>query len=251
MDSGGSSESTTTPTVPPELSSLYWGTGQNVLNLQNAMAGQAGDFISKQPLQIAPLSATQQLGINLVPQIGETPEQEQWAFDTVQAAPGVAGTVPTMTSEELLASPTIQAQQAAFEAITQPTIENEMALQGLSRGGATGNELAMAEASMLTPLMQEEIARQERGIEREAGAMQTSAQTAGALGAQQTGRTQAEQEAAMSAGGVERDVTQATNDAEYQDMLRRQALYEASLFTPLGGFVPSTIGQTTMTDTSK
>jgi hypothetical protein len=211
------------------------------------MVGQGPEFLGVNPLQIAPLTGTQQRGIGLTKNIGQTPEQEDWAFNTVSAAPGVAGTVPTMTTEELMASPTIQAQQEAFTQTVQPGIENEMAMAGLGRSTALGNELAMAEASMLTPLMSEELARQERGIEREAGAMQSSAQTAGALGAQQTGRTALEQERTMEAGGTEYDVQQAQNQAAYEDMLRRQALGEAALFTPLGGFMPSTIGQTTTT----
>jgi hypothetical protein len=106
----------------------------------------------------------------------------------------------------------------------------------------------MAEASMLQPMYSDELARQERGIERQSSAMLSGAQLGAGLGAQATGRTQAEQEAAMSGGEVQRGAEQDVYNATYDDLMRRQAIAEEALFVPFGTIVPSAMGQTSYTD---
>jgi hypothetical protein len=129
---------------------------------------------------------------------------------------------PAVTYQDLMNSPTVQAQNQAFEQFSKPVIQNEMTLSGLGRSKAGGDAIAMGQASQLYPVMSEELARRERGTERE-------------------------YTAAMETGEMQRDVEQAGLDAEWNDFLRQQGLTEQAYFAPLGSFVPSTLGTQTTT----
>ena len=228
-------------------------------------------------------------------------------------------------------APSIQAARLAFRTGAQPNLTSQMTLRGLGRSTAVAPALARAEAEFLYPAIQDELAREERGLQRELGVAATglglaergierelgaAGQTAGyaergiqrglaaeqaglgveergierGLGAEQarlgfaerdlqrdigleeraidrqlganlqtvpymlsaggaeTQRELAAVDAQLKAGGVERGIAQAQQNAQMQDYLRRQALSEQALFGPLGSVLPSAIGQTSRTE---
>lgn len=102
--------------------------------------------------------------------------------------------------EDIAESPAITAALEAFNRNVAPGIERRLGMAGLGRSTALADALADAQANLLLPLIEEELAREERGIER-----------------------------------------------EFQDFLRQQALAEQATFGPLGSFIPSTVGQRTIT----
>jgi len=182
-------------------------------------------------------------------------------------------------------APAIQAARLAFRTGAQPNITSQLTLRGLGRSTAAAPALARAEAEFLYPAIQDELAREERRIERELGVSTTGLglqerglerevaaeqagmgleergiqrELAGALGAaplqlaagqQESARELAALDAQLRAGGVERIVDQATLNAQQQDFLRRQSLSEQALFGPLGSVLPSAIGQESITRT--
>ena len=210
---GGPSRSTTTQqgSLAPELQPLFEQSSQRVLGLQRDAPVQP--FLQPSPLQIAPLSGTQQTALAGIPNLQ-----------------GIAERTPTGAGLE--SRPAVLAAQRAFRQGSVPTIVNQATLAGLGRSTALTNALAGAEAQFLLPVIQGELAREERGIERGSQA---------AFGATQIG---------LQGGGVERDVAQAGNVASLQDFLRRQAIAETALFQPFGQLIPSGIGQQASTRSS-
>jgi hypothetical protein len=242
----GDSGSTTTANIPKELKPLYRQTADQMMALQNL--SPLDDFATTDYTRgTAPLSGTEQYGIGLLPSIMQNPEESSWAFNQLQGVPDIAGEPISMTYDELMNAPTIQAQQEAFRRTAMPTIENQMSLAGLGRSQAAGNSVALAEGQMLAPLMSGELARKERTRDSRVNAILGASGQAAGLGGQSTARTAATQAAAMDAGATERGISQDAFDSIYQDIMRRQGISENALFQPFGSFVPATIGQTTTT----
>ena len=61
-------------------------------------------------------------------------------------------------------APAVQAARRAFEENILPSIQNQAALAGLGRSTSVGRAQAAAEAQFLLPVIQEELARQERAV---------------------------------------------------------------------------------------
>ena len=76
-----------------------------------------------------------------------------------------------VTGENLQSDPAIKAASAQFEKFMAPMIKDAAGLAGLGRSDAMTNALASQQAQTLLPLMQEGLAREERGIDRLAGAL--------------------------------------------------------------------------------
>jgi hypothetical protein len=206
---GGTNQTTRQKTeLPAELQPLTRASAERVMALQDQ--APVAPFLAQTPQRVPGLSATQQRGVAEIPGL----------FD-------LAGR--KVTGANLESSPSMRAARQAFTTAIEPRIVNQQTLAGLGRSTAVPGALAQAEAQYLTPLIESELAREERGLERESG------QRLGAINA------------ALTGGGLERGVEQERAAAEQQDMLRRQALAETALFTPFGQLAPSTIGQVSTT----
>lgn len=90
-----------------------------------------------------------------------------------------------ITGEELMDSRSYQAAQNAFQAAILPQIQNQAALSGLGRSTGLTQSMAAAQAQYLLPVIQEELAREERALERGLGARQFGTQFAADLGLQE------------------------------------------------------------------
>lgn len=240
MGGGSKGSSTSQQNIPDELKPLYADTGTRVRELQGL--AQAKDFTGSSPLRIAPLSGTQQYASNLVREARNRPLAEALAFRNLEGAVDAAGR--RVTGEGIENAPAIKAAQRAFEINALPGIQNQMTLAGLGRSTAGADAVARQNLAYLSPLISEELAREDARNARLAGVLQGTAGQYGNLGAAETGRTFGTIEAAARQGEVERGAEQDTYTAAKQDELRRQALAEQALFGPLNQ-LPSTFGQTT------
>lgn len=211
MSGGGTSRTTQSNELPPELRPVMSESGKQVQLAQNA--ANLPSYFNANPKQVAGRTALQARAASEVPGL----------FDLAQRK---------VTGANIQASPSYQAAQKAFTATIQPRVENAATLAGLGRTTAVPNALAQAEAQYMQPLIEGELAREERGLDRE-GQMRLSAI-----------------QAAEGIGGAEQQVAQAQNEAAYADYLRRQALAEQSVYTPFGMLAPSTVGQTSKTSGS-
>jgi hypothetical protein len=134
--SSGSSKSTSVAEIPSELRPLYSQTGTKITELQNQ--APLTDFTGSNPLQVAPLSGTQQQAIGNINQ-------------ELQGASG-----------PLEQSPTVQAGTRYYQSAIQPGVENQATLSGLGRSTALTNALATTQAQTMLPLFEQEQQRRER-----------------------------------------------------------------------------------------
>jgi len=106
-----------------------------------------------------------------------------------QADPRIADLVGLsdrqVTGANIQQDPAFQAAIQAFESTIMPTIQNQAALSGLGRSTGLGQSLAAGQAQYLLPVIQDTLAREERGLERGLGARQFGIQTAADLGLQE------------------------------------------------------------------
>jgi hypothetical protein len=190
--------------VPSELSPLLKQTANSGAAFQ--VAAPLEPFLKASPMRTAPLSANEQRGISEAPGLFDLSKRK-------------------VTGENLKDSPSLSAAREAYTRTIQPRIENTAAVSGLGRSTALTNAMAQAEAEYMTPLIESELGREERGIAREGEMTLQGIQ------------------AALQSGGLERSIEQSEYGAEYEDQLRRQALAEQALFVPMGSLLPSTIGR--------
>jgi hypothetical protein len=85
-----------------------------------------------------------------------------------------------VTGENLSSDPAILAAQERFKKARLPMIQSMAAQMGLGRSNTLANAAALGQSNELLPLVQEGLAREERGIGREMGAI--SEQIANAMG---------------------------------------------------------------------
>lgn len=135
--SKGSSTTTSEASIAPELRPLYSNTGQRVSELQGQIP--LSQFTGASPMQVAPLSETQNLAI------GNIKESLRSARDT-----------------PLEQSDLIAANQRYYDTQIAPGIQNRAALSGLGRSTALTNAEAQTQAAIMAPLMAEEQGRRDR-----------------------------------------------------------------------------------------
>lgn len=206
---GGTSQRTSQQgDIPQELKPLYRDTADRVTALQ----GQAplSPFLAPAPMKVAPIATREKQGLE---RIGALPELGK----------------RRVTGESLKDSPSLKAAEEAYRVAVQPTVENTAAVSGLGRSTALTNALASSKAQYMMPTIEAELAREERGIGREADL------------------TLQEIQALLAGGGLERGIEQAGYGAEQEDFIRRQNLAEQALYKPFGDLVPSSIGQVSRT----
>ena len=162
---------------------------------------------------------------------------ETEAAGMLRGAVGGAGRTPTGAglpggAEGTNAS--FEATRRAFEAMTIPQIRQSRTMMGLGDSNAVTNDISRAWAGVLPTLVENELGREERGIQRETGAGFSGAQGLGALSGQQTGREFGATDRGFGFGTGFREVAEEGNRAIYEDFIRRQGLAERLLFAPFG-----------------
>jgi len=233
-----------TRVVPPRTTGpLGYQTLNTSPGLQDVATQGRGSLVGETPFWNSPgiqMAGRQAQGGGLLrPASGGNP-----LVDAVSAAKGGGTQVGNLE----VADPAVRAQLEAFRLGVQPGMQNEYGLMGLGRSTALPAQMALAQSQMLTPLLQDALGREERGIERSYGATESelsrrersSTRRADAtaqqiqmlmgLGGAQTGRLQGAVGTGLQAGGVQRGVAQQGMDARYEDFLRRQGLSEQALY---------------------
>lgn len=175
--------------------------------------------------------------------------------------------------------PAVAAANETFQQAMAPMIQNQAALSGLGRSTAMTNAMSAQQAQTMLPLVQEAMAREERGLQGETGAAFQAGQGYAGLGRDVTGRQgmgasglmnlanmqgqrqsnaaqmysglQGQQHGqnmdqinqAMGAGQYGRGMQQEGLDAAYNDWLRRAGMFEDATQGPLNA-IAGVIGST-------
>lgn len=139
-------------------------------------------------------------------------------------------------------NPTFEATRRAFEEMTIPQIRQQRTLMGLGDSNAVTNDISRAWAGVLPTLVENELGREERGLERASSTAFGGASGLAGLSGQQTQREFGAADRGFGYGSTFRGIADDANRAIYEDFLRRQGLAENLLLAPLGG-TPSTIGE--------
>jgi hypothetical protein len=207
---------------------------------------------------------------------GQLPGQANEAMDIYRQMPGVAGT--QVTGENIEQSPAYQAALANIRGSIAPSVQNAAVASGLGQSQPALSAQASAASQYMLPVVQGELAREERGIDRrlggmgaaagglmggagmqqqgqlaglgmlgQAGQMANSNQLAGTQGMMNLGDTQQRNmlnaiQTMMGTGGVARGLDQAQNDAMREEWLRIMGTGENAMMTPLqmiGGLMGS------------
>ena len=110
------------------------------------------------------------------------------------------------TGGTLETSPALKAADDYFKQLIEPTLVNQMTLSGLGRGTALSNALAKGKATYMVPLVQEELAREERSLQGGAGAAERAQARLSDILSGRVGREQAaiERGTGVAERGVER-----------------------------------------------
>jgi len=95
-----------------------------------------------------------------------------------------------VTGESLAKDPAILAAQERFRKARLPMIQSMAAQAGLGRSNTVSNASALAQSNELLPLIQGGLAREERGIGRELGAIGNQINTAMGRGSAELGSSQ-------------------------------------------------------------
>lgn len=157
-----------------------------------------------------------------------------------------------VTGESLGKDKAIQAAQDRFASAMLPMIQNQAALAGLGRSNTMTNAISAQQAQTMLPLIQEGLAREERGIGRrlseagqrasgllqlgeatKQGLLQGSGQMQGIAG-ERFQRAMTQMGALQQAGEAKRGVRQEALDARFNERMRRLGQYEQALSGPLG-----------------
>lgn len=127
-----------------------------------------------------------------------------------------------------------EATRRAFEAMTIPQIRQQRTLMGLGDSNAVTNDIARAWAGVLPTLVENELGREERQIDRSIGAGMAGAQGLAGLSAQEMARRFGAADRGFGYGTGFRGISEEANRAIYEDFLRRQGLAENLLYGPFG-----------------
>lgn len=197
--------------------------------------------------------------------------------------PGQTYASQRVRGETIHDDPAVSAALQDFYARTQPQIQNAATRMGLGRSTAALNAINQAQGSMLRPLYESamgrenerigrmtqqgqfeaglsqqnlsrlstaaenEMGRGERSSGRIADANQNMAQMLAGLSNTMYGRNQTTGQGLMSAGNDFRGIGEQMNAAAHNDFLRRQALGEQAVLTPFGGLASAGMGSQTLT----
>ena len=237
-----------------------------------------------QQLQSGNLNPLMQQYMSQAGQLGQLPGSAEEAMNLYRQARGVGQ--QQVTGAGLTDDPAFQAAQQAYESRIMPLIQQQASMAGLGNSTALTNALGSAQAQYLLPTVQDTLARQERGIDRELQALMGGA---GGLmsgaGMEQQGRmagvnalgqggqmsnnnlmsgtqglfNMGNQEqmnqlnainSLMQTGGNARGISQTQQDAQYNEWIRQMTGFENSMFSALG-MTPGFMGARTVQDKGK
>lgn len=221
---GGSSNTTSTASIAPELQPLFAQTGTTVAGLQNQITPQFNEFFASQ-VQDIPGFTQGQMDINR--------QLRSQAFGPALNQPqqDAYNSLTSLINSPVGSSP---ATIAAMQAIRSPVL-NDLALAGLGNSDAVGSELGNAYA----PILAQEMAQRYAAIPQ----LHQLGTTAFSQGQQNLGAYGASEE-------QQRGILETRGQAELADLLRRQNLGTGFTTGILGGF-PSIGGQTSTTTTKQ
>ena len=201
-----------------------------------------GGILGNQARQIAGSNPLlDQAAVHVQGLAGMSPEY-QAAFDEMKALDTLSGM--TATGANVENDPAFQAAMEAFETARLPMIENQAALSGLGRSTALGNAAAVQQAHTLMPAIQDSIARETDRINRQLTQGNQNVANLLKAGDARHAKSLDAIGALSQLGDYGRGVEQERSDAEYNDFMRRAALFEQSMNGP-AGLLPSTIGSET------
>jgi len=195
---------------------------------------QMTDFTAEHPMGIAPADPLQVWASEHATDTWNAPESENLAL---QYGKGAAAPL-----DYNLDNPYSQAARDYFNTFMMPKIQNQMGLAGLGKSSSLANAMSMGETEFMLPIFQDYLNQQQQERNRMAGLVPSMT----ALGAQDFQRQNQTLANALQTGQTMREVAQQPLSAQYQDLLRRQALAEEAEFVPYGTFIPSTFGQNVM-----
>lgn len=253
---GGSSSKGTTTTenkIPQELSGLTTQTAARIGEIQKQPGFDPSIYGSTMPVQVPGLSANQRLAGMWAQNVGNQPGGESAAYNTLGNAGGYAGQSGQATGGTLATDPSMAAAYNAFRTTTMPDIQRQYGLMGLGNSSLMGDAIARGAASTLYPAteaaLQREQSAKEAQIGRQTGTALSAAGQYAGLGQNEVARRLAEVQALSGTGATERQAESERAQAEYADMLRRQALSE-SMTTGILGALPSSLGSQVVAKTS-
>ena len=228
--------------IPDELKGLY---GQTAGILQMIQSGRGGDtvlspYLTENPMQVAPTDPLQSWVAQNVTKPWETPESRGQALDYMDLATQLSG--KRATGEGIDTSPAVLKASEAFDKLMQPQIENQMGLAGLGRSSSLANAMAMGKTSYMLPMIQDELAREQESYRNQASMYAGMIPQLEGMGQTDLARQLQTLNAASTVGATGRGIAQEPLTAAYQDFMRRQALYEQSIYAPFGAMASASIG---------
>ena len=184
-----------------------------------------------------------------------------------------------ISGDTIANDPAVAAANETFQNAMAPMIQNASALSGLGRSTAMTNALSSQQAATMLPLVQQAMAREERGLQGEVQTGLAAGQGYAGLGRDSTGRIgmgaqgqanlanmqgqrqanaaqmfaglQGQQQSqlmdqinsAMGSGQYGRGMVQEGLDASYNEFLRKSGMFEGATEGPLGA-IGGLIGST-------
>src|SRR5262245_26409539 len=248
VSGGGHSTTTQQPQVPPEFKPLYRETGLRAQQVQDVAMPTLLQSLQPHAQRVAGLSAGEQRAISEAPRLGEMAgrsaipltAQERTAQERAgglydlnrmealaqQQAPTLFDMPSRVSGAGIQESPSFKAAQQAFEDTMAKDIENRAALAGLGRSTALTSGLSAGRAQYMAPLIEAELGREERGLDRATAQRQAAIQTAAGLGG-------AERQALTGAIGTGTALGAAERQAQAEDISRETGLRLADIDTAM------------------
>lgn len=143
-------------------------------------------------------------------------------------------------------NPAFEATRRAFEEMTIPQIRQSRTMMGLGDSNAVTKDIAGAWAGVLPSLVEAELGREERAIDRGVGSRFAGASGIAGLSGARTAREFGATDRGFGFGTGFRGIAEEGNRAIFEDFLRRQGISERLLFAPFGQ-AGATIGSTSET----
>ena len=143
------------------------GAGYDALGQAGQMYGQMGDLNQNYQNMVSGAQGLNGLS-------GNSTE----AMDLYRSLTGIGQ--QKVTGANVASDPAIAAANQKFKDVMQPMIQDAAGLSGIGRSDAMTNALSSQQAQTLLPLIQDSMAREERGIDRQLGS--TSAAAGGLFG---------------------------------------------------------------------
>jgi len=186
MGSGGTTTTTSSPKLPPELARLFGGTASQISDVFSD-GRSLSDALGVGPRGIAGPNDLETGAFNNIKNFFSPTASGTAAFDTASglAAPGAhagvdlsglgsfkdfagAASTPSMAREGLPGReesalmnidfanhPALKSAMKSFEAAALPGLSNQLGAAGLSRSGAAGSAIGQAKAGMALPMIQQ------------------------------------------------------------------------------------------------